>query len=85
MAHRFMQQDARPACAQHHRHITGWGCNGRKVNQCHAHRFFGVGVGTDFAIGDFQEIVIAETATAAAGTAFTLAVLLHQYADRQAH
>ena len=85
VAHRLVQQHARPAGPQHHRHIAGRRRHRAEVDQRHAHRFFGVSIGAHLTIDGFREVVIAETAAAAAGTALTLAILLHQHADGEAH
>lgn len=45
MADRFMQQDARPAGAEHHWQHPRRGGDRREVDQRHAHRFFRPGIG----------------------------------------
>ena len=82
---RFVQQDARPAGAEHHRQHPRRGGDRREVNQRHAHRFFRPGIGPHFALLRGEEIVIAKTPAAAAAAALAFAVLFHQYADREAH
>ena len=69
--------DARPTCAQHHRHGTSRCCDRGQIHQCHPHRFIGKVIGTHFTIHRFQEVVVAETTTTTAGTAFTFAVIFH--------
>ena len=85
MADRFMQQDARPAGAEHHRQHPRRGGDCRKVHQRHAHGFFRPGISPHVALLGGEEIVIAKASTAAAAAALTLAILFHQHADRKAH
>ncbi len=85
MTDRFMQQNARPASAEHHRQRTGRRGHRREVNQRHAYGLFRPCVSTDFAIEIGKEIVIAKTPAATAGAAFTLAILFNLYAYRQTH
>ena len=80
MAHRFVQQDARPARAQHHGHFAR-GCGARvEVDQRRAH-------GVVHVFGDLGIVKIREAkAPAAAGRAhLAAAVLLNNHGDRQTH
>ena len=81
MADRFMQQDARPAGAEHHRQHPRRGGDRREVDQRHAHRFFRPGIGPHVALLGGEEIVITKTPATAAAAALTLAILFHQHAD----
>ncbi len=80
VADRLVEQDARPAGAEHHRHGAGRGRIGAEVHARLMHRLAGVVV----------QAVVAEPAVvvtpAAAGTALlAAAVLFHDHGDRHAH
>ena len=81
----FMQQDARPARAQHNRQHPGRRRDGGQVDQRHTHGFSRPNIRANVAILRVQEIVVAKAAAAAAGAALAFAILFHQHADGKAN
>ena len=61
MAHRFMEQNARPARAKHHRHRSRWRRLGIEIDQRLAHGTFGVSL--QHLVGEIAVIIASATAS----------------------
>ncbi len=85
MTYRLVQQHARPAGAQHHRHGAGWRVDGFQIDQRLTHRFTHIAKGAALQPVQFEEPVVTK-APAATGTATLAAIaLLGDHGHRQTH
>ncbi len=75
-----MQQDARPARPQHHRHLPGGGGDGSQVDQRLAHRL----VNRALPISRVEIGLITAAPAAAETTAFLAAIFFHHHRDIEA-